>query len=176
MSDSPPGFPGIEERLARLESQNRALRLIVIAAVAVLGLAMAALARWVIVRNEGRARFRTLEAEHFVVRDSLGVPRGELGMYDRIARLTLGGDERTAAGVSIGGGEPVGAQIVVKQGNYGPGVSIVGGSILFHQKFGQEREGGLAWFGYEDGRPRLILTDSTGRPMPIDSVRMQRPR
>src|SRR5690348_4956990 len=74
----------ILERLARLERQNRRLKLGSVAAVAVLG-ALALMA-------QDRPQTRTLEAQHFVLKDNNGVVRGRwdadasgsnLALFDR---------------------------------------------------------------------------------------------
>ena len=174
MSEGGGGGPvDLEQRLQRLETQNRTLRRAVILSVAVIAIAMTVLARWVVVRNDGKARFRTVVAVHFTVRDSLSQRRGEGGRYAGIVRLTLGGDERTARGIVMGVGRSVKPQVILKAGDGGPGLMLSAGSVQAVERFGEVHPFG-AYFYLNRGVPSFILTDSSGRLVLRDSLRLRR--
>lgn len=173
MNDDAEHIPSaFEERLRRLESQNRSLRRMALLTMAGIAIAMTLLIRWVVVRNDGRARFDKVEAEHFVVRDSLGEVRGELGMWSGIVRLTLGEDDRRFRGIAIGTGPSIGSQIVLRHGEGGPGLSLTDRSIGFEERFAEP--GPRASFSLHRGVPSAIVVDSSGRLLLRDSLRLRR--
>ena len=93
-------------------------------------------------------------------------------MSDRIVRLNLGGDAIRDPGVAIGTGAGIGSQIVLK-GREGSGLLLTDGpEIMFNRKLGQAP--GLVLYLPGEGPATLRLADSTGHPVPIDSLRWPR--
>jgi len=161
----------LHHRLQGLEARHHALRRFAILTVAGLTIAVVALG-WLVVRNNRSARFKTVEAEHFVVRDSLDQWRGELGMYyGTIVRLTLGPDDRTTRGIAIGLGPSHKPLLVLRSGDDGPAVRLTPRAVGLDQHFGQA-DG--AEFYLERGVPSLQVIDSGGRRIYRDSLRLRR--
>lgn len=167
-------YADLHERLQRLEAKHRALRRFAILTVVGLTVAVVALARWVVVSGRS-ARFKTVEAEHFVVRDSLNEWRGELGMYygAAIVRLTLGPDDRMTPGIGLGLGKSIRPQLVLRSGNDGPAVRLEPGAVSLDQHFGgRDTYHGHVSFFLKHGVPSLRVIDSSGR-MFSDSLRLR---
>jgi hypothetical protein len=101
------GFPSIEERLERLEKQNRWLRMLVLALIFLAGggVMLSVVSG---VRAQAPAWKRTVEAGKFVLRDSSGKTRAMLGMIPTGPVLRMydtSGTPRAALSVSeVGAG------------------------------------------------------------------------
>jgi hypothetical protein len=140
----------VEERLERLEKENRRLRMLVLALIVLAG-AGVALSAVSGVRAQAPAWRRTVEAEKFVLRDSSGKRRAVLGMAAGAPDLILyDASGKTRASLDMFGGEP---------------------GLEFYDASDTKR----VWLdGSADG-PSLTLRDSGGFESVIGHVALQTP-
>lgn len=142
--------PCIEERLSRLERQNKWLRRLLLAALAIAagGALLAAGSR---VHADSPAWQRTVEAEKFVLRGADGKMHAELSVADNVPRLAL----FDAAGKQR-------ATLVV--GSEGPALTLYDTSGMQRAKLAVDSEGPYLGLNSPTGRPHVWLTNAKDGP------------
>lgn len=98
---------GLEERIEKLERQNRRWKIGGIGAIAALAVSLTASA-WAQQRNERAFRAKTVESEHFILKSAHGQTEGEFMVTPQGPVLNLYGTGGQVVWSTKGGARPAG--------------------------------------------------------------------